>query len=241
MDKKKAIELIKLEVLGCLTEKELESLKTMKENIDEFSWKELAEYQKLVTLLPSALEMKYPAGDLKDKTATKLYNIKDEIKVKIEAKKAQDMASHQVEEKSELIENLEVEEKIEAEEKSEVEEKVEIEIEEKVFAEVEEGFHINADEPAPIKDEPFRFVSNFKEINESENLVRESHQDKDVSELKTPLEKDVIEKIARDYIKGHIQDDIDLLNQSVKKNKILSFIFFFITLILIGALYFIKQ
>jgi hypothetical protein len=241
MDKKKAIELIKLEVLGCLTDKEREDLKTLKENVDEFTWKELAEYQKLVTLLPSALEMKYPASELKDKTATKLYNIRDEIKAKIEAKKAQEITFQQVEEKSELIENLEVEEKIEAKENSAVEENVEIEIEEKVFADAEEGFHINADEPLTVtQDDSFRFVSNFKEKVESKNLISETHDKTEVPISKITPEKDVIEKIARDYIKSHIEKDIELLNQKLKKNKILSFIFFFITLILIGALYFIK-
>lgn len=221
MDKKKSLELIKLEVLGCLNEKDMESLKVMKESNDDFPWKELADYQKLVALLPSALEIKYPASELKDKTAMKLYNIRDEIKAKIEAKKAQEISSQPVEERSE------------SEEK--------VEIEKKVFAEVEKGVHINSDEPPPSQDESFRFVSNFKEKNESETLVKETHDNTDVPVLKAAPEKDVIEKITRDYIKVHIEGEIDLLNQSVKKSKVLSLIFFLITLILIGALYFIKQ
>jgi len=228
MDKKKSLELIKLEVLGCLNEKDRESLKMMKESNEDFPWKELADYQNLVALIPSSLEMKYPASELKDKTAMKLYSIRDEIKAKIDAKKALEIPTQPVEES------------FEAEDKFELEEK--IEVEEKVFAEAEEGFHINADEPLPIsQDESFRIVSNFKEKEEPKNLISETHDKTEAPVSKTALEKDVIEKIARDYIKGHIQDDIDLLTQSVKKNKILTFIFFFITLILIGALYFIKQ
>jgi hypothetical protein len=224
MDKKKGLELIKLEVLGCLNEKDMESLKIMKESNDDFPWKELADYQNMVALIPSSLEMKYPASELKDKTAMKLYSIRDEIKAKIDAKKAKEapVAPKPPEEEIEL------------------EEKVEVEV--KVFAEAEEGFHISTDEPVTEShDESFRIVSNVKEKEESRNLINETHDKTDVSVLKTAPEKDVIEKITRDYIKAHIEDDIDLLNQSVKKNKILSFIFFFITLILIGAIYFIKQ
>jgi len=228
MDKKKSLELIKLEVLGCLSEKDMESLKTMKESKDEFPWKELADYQNLVALIPSALELKYPASELKDKTAMKLYSIRDEIKAKIDAKKALEIPSQPVEENSNLEEKIELEEIIE--------------VEEKVFAEAEEGFHIIADEPlAPIQEESFKIVSNFKEKEESKNLINETHDKIETAVSKTALEKDVIEKIARDYIKSHIEGDIDLLNQSVKNNKILIFILFIITLIMIGALYFIKQ
>ena len=228
MDKKRSLELIKLEVLGCLNEKDMESLKIMKENKDEFPWKELADYQKLVALIPSPLELKYPASELKDKTAMKLYSIRDEIKAKIDVKKVLEIPPQPVEEKSDLEEMSELEEKIE--------------VEEKVFAEAEEGFHITADEPlAPIQDESFRIVSNFKEKEESKNLINETYDKIETAVSKTAPEKDAIEKIARDYIKAHIEDDIELLNQSVKKNKVLSFIFFIITLIMIGALYFIKQ
>jgi len=228
MDKKKSLELIKLEVLGCLNEKDRESLKMMKESNEDFPWKELADYQNLVALIPSSLEMKYPASELKDKTAMKLYSIRDEIKAKIDAKKALEIPSQPIEESSEVVDKFELEEKIV--------------VEEKVFAEAEEGFHINADEPLTVsQDESFRIVSNFKEKEESKHLINETHDKTEAAVSKTAPEKEVIEKIARDYIKAHIEDDIDLLNQSVKKNKILSFIFFFITLILIGAIYFIKQ
>jgi hypothetical protein len=211
-----------------LNEEDRESLKMMKESNVDFPWKELADYQNLVALIPSSLEMKYPASELKDKTAMKLYSIRDEIKAKIDAKKALEIPSQPIEESSEVVDKFELEEKIV--------------VEEKVFAEAEEGFHINADEPLTVsQDESFRIVSNFKEKEESKHLINETHDKTEATVSKTVPEKDVIEKIARDYIKAHIEDDIDLLNQSVKKNKILSFIFFFITLILIGAIYFIKQ
>lgn len=224
MDKKKSLELIKLEVLGCLSEKDKESLKTLKESSEDFPFKELADYQSLVALIPSALEMKYPASELKDKTAMKLYSLKEEIEAKIDAKKAKELPLP-----IEPVEN-----EIELEEK--------VEVEEKVFAEAEDGFNITSDEPDTFShDESFRILDNVKEKEETRNLINETSDKTDASVLKTTPEKDVIEKVTRDYIKAHFGNELELLNQSIKKNRILSFIFFFITLILIGALYFIKQ
>ncbi|MFI5236618.1 MAG: hypothetical protein ACHQLA_01615 [Ignavibacteriales bacterium] len=88
MEKKKIIDLIKLEVLGCINEKDSETLRLAKETDLEFPWKDLGDYQNLVALLPSALTLEFPAGEVKDKVAMKLYNIRDEIKAKVDAKKA---------------------------------------------------------------------------------------------------------------------------------------------------------
>jgi hypothetical protein len=88
MEKKKAIDLIKLEVLGCIKKEDAENLRLAKENDQDFPFKELGEYQNLVALIPLALELEYPDSELKDKTALKLYSIRDEIKAKLDAKKA---------------------------------------------------------------------------------------------------------------------------------------------------------
>jgi len=235
MDKKKSLDLIKLEVLGCLNDKDKESLEAMKTEGDEFPWKVLGDYQNLIAHLPLALELKYPASDIKDKTATKLYNIKDQIKAKVEAKKALEMPAQPIEEISEPEESIEVSENFEENVTSE-----QIEVEEKVFAEVEEGIHLNADESTPSNDEPVKFVSNFKEKSEPENLPRQISEIETKEPLKTVVDKDIIEKVTRDYIKSHMEREIESLSKSVKKNKLLSFILFAISLILIVALYFIK-
>ncbi|MCW8823899.1 MAG: hypothetical protein OQK63_07415, partial [Ignavibacteriaceae bacterium] len=99
MDNKKGMELIKLEVLGCINEKDRESLLKMKEADENFPWKVLAEYQNLIALLPLTLPLIYPDSDLKDKTATKLYKIRDEIKAKLDAKKPKETPAEQVVEK----------------------------------------------------------------------------------------------------------------------------------------------
>ena len=131
MDKKKSLDLIKLEVLGCLNDKDKESLQAMKAEGEEFPWKVLGDYQNLIANLPLALELKYPASDIKDKTATKLYNIRDQIKAKVEAKKALEMPAQPVEEEiSESEGIIEVSENFEENTTTE-----QIEVEEKVFAE----------------------------------------------------------------------------------------------------------
>lgn len=72
MDKQKEIELVKLEVLGCVDENEIKNLRVMKENDDDFPWKELAQYQNLVSLLPSMLITETPSPGIKDNTVRKL-------------------------------------------------------------------------------------------------------------------------------------------------------------------------
>jgi hypothetical protein len=87
MEKKKAIDLIKLEVLDCLNDGDAETLRLSKEVDSDFPWKELGEYQNLAAFLSVALPIEFPVSELKDKVALKLYNMRDEIKAKLDAKK----------------------------------------------------------------------------------------------------------------------------------------------------------
>ena len=87
MEKKKAIDLIKLEVLDCLNNGDAETLRLSKEVDSDFPWKELGEYQNLAAFLSVALPLEFPVSELKDKVALKLYNMRDEIKAKLDAKK----------------------------------------------------------------------------------------------------------------------------------------------------------
>ncbi|MGB5530864.1 MAG: hypothetical protein WBQ32_12925, partial [Ignavibacteriaceae bacterium] len=66
MDKQKEIELVKLEVLGCINENEIKNLRVMKENDEDFPWKELAQYQNLISLLPTMLVTDIPSPCAKD-------------------------------------------------------------------------------------------------------------------------------------------------------------------------------
>jgi protein TonB len=72
MDKQKEIELVKLEVLGCINENEIRNLRVMKENDENFPWKELAQYQNLASLLPSILVAEIPSPNAKDNMIKKL-------------------------------------------------------------------------------------------------------------------------------------------------------------------------
>jgi hypothetical protein len=111
MEKKKLIELIKLEVLDCLNNADAETLRLSKEVDSDFPWKELGEYQNLAALLPVALPIEFPVSELKDKVALKLYNMRDEIKAKLDAKKTpeevpvlQEVVEEMVEEEIQLDE-----------------------------------------------------------------------------------------------------------------------------------------
>ena len=72
MFKKRDIELIILEVLGCQDEVDKKSLQFLKENDDSFCWKELGECQNLSALLPSILKADKPSIETKEILVRKL-------------------------------------------------------------------------------------------------------------------------------------------------------------------------
>ncbi|HEY6625318.1 MAG TPA: hypothetical protein VIZ21_00015 [Ignavibacteriaceae bacterium] len=104
MEKKKAIDLIKLEVLDCLNNADAETLSLSKEVDSDFPWKELGEYQNLAAFLSVALPLEFPVSELKDNVALKLYNMRDEIKAKLDAKKKLEEPPVLIEEEEEIIE-----------------------------------------------------------------------------------------------------------------------------------------
>jgi len=237
-DKKKSIDLIKLEVLGCLTDKDKDNLQSMKAAGDEFPWKELGNYQNLIAFLPLTLELKYPASELKDKTAMKLYSIRDQIKAKIDAKKAKEMPPP-----TEPVEEITVtEQEEEIEIREEPEETIlteQIEVEEKVFAEVEAGVSLTAENPVTKKEEPFRFVNKSKEKSEQEIFLRQPDEVEVSDPPKPVIEKELIEKIVRDYTKTYLARELESIRKTVDKNKLLSIIFFVVSVVLVTLMYFI--
>ncbi|HEY6436197.1 MAG TPA: hypothetical protein VIY47_06380, partial [Ignavibacteriaceae bacterium] len=66
MFKKRDVELIVLEVLGCQDETDKKSLQFLKENDESFCWKELGECQNLSALLPSILKSEEPSTQSKE-------------------------------------------------------------------------------------------------------------------------------------------------------------------------------
>ncbi|MGE5797416.1 MAG: energy transducer TonB [Ignavibacteria bacterium] len=79
MEKEKALELIKLEVLGCLDAQDESALAASKQSDKYFPWKGLGEYQSLIALLPISLNLEQPPANLKDTILQKLTKIKEEI------------------------------------------------------------------------------------------------------------------------------------------------------------------
>jgi periplasmic protein TonB len=76
MDKSRSIELIILEVLGCLDENDRKILQVMKETDENFPWKVLAEYQNLSALLPSILKIaNIPSSRAKEIMVKKLHSL----------------------------------------------------------------------------------------------------------------------------------------------------------------------
>ena len=73
--------------LGCLDNEELEQLKKYLDTGENFPWQELGEFQNLSSLLPSILSIESPKQEVKDKVARKLYRIRQEIKIKRDARK----------------------------------------------------------------------------------------------------------------------------------------------------------
>ena len=79
MDKNKAIELIKLQVLGCLDSKSYEELKIYADTGEDFPFEELGQYQNLSALLPLNLTIETPGIEVKNKVAQRLYELKAEL------------------------------------------------------------------------------------------------------------------------------------------------------------------
>ena len=76
MDQRRNIELIILEVLGCLDETDRKTLQVMKETDENFPWKVLADYQNLSALLPSILNIAInPSPRAKEIMVKKLHSL----------------------------------------------------------------------------------------------------------------------------------------------------------------------
>jgi hypothetical protein len=66
--------------LGCLDNEELQRLRDHLNSGENHNIQELGEFQNLVSLLPSTLQIENPDPQLKDNVAKKLYRLKDEVR-----------------------------------------------------------------------------------------------------------------------------------------------------------------
>ncbi len=74
-EENKYYDLLYAYAIGCLDTEENIELENYLNSGDEYPWQELGEYQNLVALLPSILEIETPGEKLKDAVALKLYKI----------------------------------------------------------------------------------------------------------------------------------------------------------------------
>ena len=66
--------------LGSLDREDLLKFKKYRETTPEFAWKELGEYQNLISLLPAIVNFEVPPAHIKNKIARKLYRMREEVK-----------------------------------------------------------------------------------------------------------------------------------------------------------------
>jgi hypothetical protein len=204
MEKKKAIELIKLEVFDCLNNEDAEILRLSKEFDADFPWKELGEYQNLAALLPVALTIEFPVGELKDKVALKLYNMRDDIKAKLDAKKKLEEPPVLKEVEEEIVEEEIVEEEIQLDEIN-------------ITPQEEEVVQVSV----PNKFEQKRIAEEVKADLRS----------------KVTFDKELVEKTVKEYLKSHLEPELKLIRDSIKRNLIISLALFAISFILIVILF----
>lgn len=82
-----AADLIYAKALGCLDFEEESAFNKQMEEGNDFPWEELGQYQNLVALLPTLLEVEQPEQEIKDNVARKLYELEQKRK---EEQKAQE-------------------------------------------------------------------------------------------------------------------------------------------------------
>jgi len=64
--------------LGCLEREDYDVMMEYFKSNQDFPWQELGEYQNLVALLPSFLDIEVPDAQVKDRVARKLYRLRDQ-------------------------------------------------------------------------------------------------------------------------------------------------------------------
>lgn len=202
MENKKAIELIKLSTIGCVSQSDLSDLAVLMAEDENFPWKELGEFQNLAALIPASLVLETPGWEIKDMVARKLYDLRDKIITRVKEPEP-------VEETAKPVEQL-LEEPL-----------VEFETQEDV---------VNMQTSHPLQ-------SVLKEQPERE-VVFEDKIDKRELKSKTPIDKELIEKITRDYIKSYFKDEMEVLQKSIKNSRLVSIVLFIIVLLMMILLYF---
>ena len=88
MDNIKASSLLPAKALGCLDPEDESALDKLMDEDEIFPWEELGQYQNLVALLPTLLDIEHPERTIKDRVAKKLIELEEEKKAAENAEKA---------------------------------------------------------------------------------------------------------------------------------------------------------
>lgn len=203
--------LLKAKALGCLEHSEDDELIALMENSEEFPWKELGEYQNLVSLLPLYLPIEIPGSEVKESLKIDLAELFHRLNPVVE---------------EELV------------------------IQDEILSPPQ------LDENIPEETEQFEPVNTLTEV---ESISEEDLQeDEELKETKTEIERDSefdpdsyseqrneffneqkekSEKRTRESIKK-LDDEISQLDQTVKKNFLISIGIIAVLIIIIIFIYF---
>ena len=207
MDKNSATKLIKAKALGCLEQIDDTELIEFMESAVDFPWAELGEYQNLVSLLPLYLPLELPEIEVKENLGIKLTELKNQL-------------FPVVEEEPEIVE-----EKLSDFKEETIPEEVELNIQE-----VDNHF------------EP--------ELNLSENVIIDE-QGEEVQDIKEDILEDIkpaykrglldeqrekVDRRTRENIKK-LDDEISALNQTVKRNFIISISLIVVLIVMVIFIY----
>ena len=78
--KKEMIDLIKLDVLGCLSEADKNHFNLLKNNSSNFLWKEYGDYQNLIALISTSLTVEHPPREILEKV---IHNVESVVSGKV--------------------------------------------------------------------------------------------------------------------------------------------------------------
>ena len=194
--------------LGCLEEKDLNQLKEIQDADEEYPWLELGEFQNLVALLPSILNIETPSPQLKDKVARKLYRIRNERRRTHVTSEKLKKTTEETPSQDEVVPEPDPDDKnISVEEVPELNEPAELDSENFKFKEEEESQNLD--------------------IPEEQNINRiESHKistETEEFEVVTPVSKtsDTDRTHHQEQVKGHQKEHVKpgISNDNIEKQK----------------------
>ena len=228
-----AADLIYAKALGCLDFEEETAFNKLMEEGDDFPWEELGQYQNLIALLPTLLDVEKPEQEIKDNVARKLYDLEQK---RIEEQKAQ-----QQRKKESMTQQIDTEMDIE---KTTVEQ-----IQTPPAADKKKLEESLADIDAIVTDENTKGEISFRDHGmpvipaeketgaESQEKVTETVQEPKLNkQIETPVKEKEPQKVKSYVSKYTAEPKVEIKKDN--SNKVLAVILFVITLVALAIVYF---